>query len=366
MNDDQFIPKYFQMQWHLTERCNLRCEHCYQENFDTVDLSFHALESILEQYTAALCHFSEKSGRQISGRITLTGGEPFLREDFLDLVEKISKQRRRFRFAILTNGTLIGDPTAKRLARWKPDYVQVSIDGMRETHDALRSPGSFDQAVRGIRFLKRHGIRTIISFTASRRNFTQFEDVARLGYALGVERVWADRLIPVTSEMHEQSLSPGETKRFFEAMLSARKTIQRDCETWSNRLVQLFFRKKPTEIAMHRALQFLVGGGTIYHCAAGRSLVAVLADGTLLPCRRLPIPAGNLLKTPLLGLYKEADIMRQLRQPCRPDSCRGCVFVGSCGGGLRCLSYAVSGDSFVRDPGCWLPLSDPDHFQDPK
>lgn len=343
-----YAPHHFQMQWHITQRCNLRCGHCYQNGFDEPDVTFVDLLRIFEQFLDTVRVFSEKRNRPIPARITLTGGEPFLRPDFFELLQRIASQgiasqRNRVSFAILTNGTLIDDEKAKRLASLKPDYVQISIDGMRETHDALRAPGSWDQAVRGVKILRRYNIRTILSFTASRANVGEFENVALLGKELGVQRIWADRLIPTSPRMREQVLSPSETKAFFEAMGRAREKLRP--KIWYQKMRQRLFVRNSTEVSMHRALQFLVGGGPIYRCTAGRSLVAVLPDGTLLPCRRLPIPAGNLFHTPLLELYENDDIMRKLREPfSRPF----------CGGGLRCLSYALTGDPLVCDPGCWI------------
>jgi len=335
-------PSHFQIQWHITDRCNLRCEHCYQHSFDGTDPPLKMLLTILQRFIEAVNTFKTPA------RITLTGGEPFLRSDFFDLLDEIAKHRRLFRFAILTNGMLIVQQTARRLARMKPDYVQVSLDGMKETHEALRGQGSFAPAIEGIRQLVRAGVRTLISFTASRRNVTDFPAVAKLGAELGVHRIWADRLIPNSPEQQNLSLSPEETWAFFETMQAARQSLQvgfirRICGCIS------------TEVMMHRALQFLVGGGTMYRCTAGRSLVAVLPDGTLLPCRRLPIPVGNLMEQSLVELYQSSELLRQLREPgvAETSRCFSCVFSEGCGGGLRCLAFAMTGDPFSGDPGCW-------------
>jgi radical SAM protein with 4Fe4S-binding SPASM domain len=110
---------------------------------------------------------------------------------------------------------------------------------------------------------------------------------------------------------------------------------------------------KGTEIALHRALQFL-GGGPAYHCTAGDTLITVMPDGTLYPCRRMPINAGNLHQTPLEILY-DGPLFRQLRDPAVVASgCEKCTYEKLCRGGLRCLSHAVEGSLSIADPGCWL------------
>ena len=114
-------------------------------------------------------------------------------------------------------------------------------------------------------------------------------------------------------------------------------------------------RGNRTEVAMHRALQFLIGGGEPYRCTAGSSLLTLLPNGDLLPCRRLPIVVGNVLQTPLVNLYRDNETLRALRESAPPPACAACAYRRACRGGLRCLAYAASGDLTTIDPGCWQP-----------
>jgi radical SAM protein with 4Fe4S-binding SPASM domain len=245
---------------------------------------------------------------------------------------------------VLTNGTLIDAALARRLARLGPAFVQVSIDGARASHDRIRGAGQHDRAVTGVKHLVREGVRTLISFTAHRANYREIVDVVRLARRLKVDRVWADRLIPAGcgESMRRMLLTPAETREFFQLM--HREQLR------SRRL-----GGGRTEVAMHRALQFLEAGGRPYHCTAGDSLVAVLPNGDLVPCRRLPIRVGNLVATPLAELYDGSPLLRALRCPDRTSrGCESCFYAKLCRGGLKCLSHAVTGDPFRADPGCWL------------
>jgi radical SAM protein with 4Fe4S-binding SPASM domain len=106
---------------------------------------------------------------------------------------------------------------------------------------------------------------------------------------------------------------------------------------------------------MHRGLQFLVGGGRPYHCNAGDSLITVQHNGDVYPCRRMPIRVGNLKETRLAELYYSSDLLCALRDQQRVSrGCEACCFAPLCRGGLKCLSYATTNDSFTADPGCWL------------
>jgi len=340
-----YQPRALLLQWHVTERCNLRCAHCYQEGSFHDELPFDSLLDVLGQYLELLRAWRKRSRNCMPrGHITVTGGEPFVRRDFLDLLDVFNSYRREFSFAILTNGSLIDADLAKRLRSLRPAFVQVSIEGSRITHDGIRGPGNFDRTVESIELLTRNRIRSLISFTAHRANFREFPIVARLGRRLGVSRVWADRLIPCGNgtNLRNQLLTPQETREFFQIMLTERRKAAR---RWFCR----------TSVAMHRALQFLIAGTTPYHCTAGDSLITVQPDGDVLPCRRMPIRVGNLQHTPLYKLYYESDVLQALRTRDRvSNGCRDCLYKSRCRGGLKCLSYAVEGDPFAADPGCWL------------
>ena len=337
------LPRRFVLQWHVTERCNLRCRHCYQEGYSTPELPFIDLLSIVEQFKTLLNRLErETAPRPLQGHINVTGGEPFLREDFFDLLEVFAANREHFSYAILSNGTLIDAATSRRLRAVGPASIQISVDGKASTHDAVRGRGVFELAGTALKCLRREGIPTVMAFTAHGANFREFPLVARLACELGAARTWADRLIPYgrSSGLSHAMLTPEETREFFELMYSARQEAARSYAH--------------TEVSLGRALQFLVGGGTPYRCRAGEDLVTVQSNGDLCPCRRLPIRVGNLLETPLSDLYYSSDLFQTLRRHRVSEGCGGCRFSGRCRGGLRCLAYAVTGDPFKADPGCWL------------
>lgn len=351
-----YCPGNLLLQWHITERCNLRCAHCYQSSFTGDDPGHAEILSILEQFRELLVSWNRrKAPAQVRGHLTVTGGEPFLRPDFMDLLQTFSSHRELFSFAVLTNGSLIDGAVASQLGKLKPAFVQVSIEGARETHDRIRGEGAFEMAVSGVRRLVKEGVRTFISFTAHGENYLEFPAVADISRRLKVARVWADRFIPPPSggspardARTPRTLTPSETLHFFRLMRQARDDAKKDRRLLSRR----------TEVAMHRGLQFLVGGGAPYHCTAGDSLICILPNGDVVPCRRMPIKAGNVLETPLAEIYRESGVLQSLRDRGRIGSgCRKCFFVQVCRGGLRCLSYALTGSPFETDPGCWL--SDP-------
>jgi radical SAM protein with 4Fe4S-binding SPASM domain len=137
------------------------------------------------------------------------------------------------------------------------------------------------------------------------------------------------------------TLTPEESRELFRLMGAAREEA---LSHWFGR----------TKVSMGRALQFLEGGRH-YQCKAGQNLLTVLSNGDLCPCRRMPIRVGNVTEESLSRLYFESPVLLSLRDRSRVASgCGACPFEPQCRGGLRCLAYAVTGDPFRADPGCWL------------
>ncbi len=332
-------PDHLLLQWHITDQCNLRCRHCYQEDYKESGPEFQHLLGILDQYEILLSSLGG-SGRGTRGQINITGGEPFVRNDFLQLLQEI--RGRGIPFAILTNGTLIDRDMARFLKALAPRFIQLSLEGAQERHDAIRGEGNYARVVKTLGFLKKAGINTVVSFTAQRENFRDFPVVADLCRRHGVARLWSDRLIPPGAENRDaaNTLSPGEAREFFSIMATASGGQG---------------SKRKSGIAMHRALQFLATGEKPYRCNAGYGLITVMPDGTVLPCRRMPIPVGNLFHTSLAKIYRQSEMLQNLRDPTHVCSgCESCVHARGCNGGLRCLAYALTGDPFRADPGCWL------------
>lgn len=330
------------LQWHLTDRCNLRCSHCYQDGYTEHGLEFDELLEIIEQFKGLILFFRQTVKRKIRGHITITGGEPLVKKELLQLLQVIASQQNWFTFSILTNGVLIGDEWAKTLKKLKAKYVQVSLDGDRTMHDQIRGKGSFEKSLLGIKKLRQENIRVLVSFTATRSNFLQFSSVAEVCRQLDVNFLWSDRLIPEGNSKNQldQLMSPTETNQFFKLMRHEAEKCKSD-------------KTSVTRVRMHRALQFQYSDESPYRCVAGETLVTIMPNGDLYPCRRMPVKVGNIFEKPLAALYYDSPIMRSLRNKDKVSSgCESCSHNPECRGGLKCLSYSINKNAHVKDPGC--------------
>jgi len=333
------IPSRLTFQWHITDNCNLRCRHCYQSDYQDSGLSLIDNYLILDKIVSFVTKLKE-SNNNLTAQINITGGEPFVKEDIIDLLKRI-RSYNDLQFAILSNGMQLPDDELKELAMLKPKFIQLSLEGDKSTNDNIRGQGSYDQVKKALVAYRKMKIPVMISFTANSQNYKQFKNVVKFARKYGAYKVWTDRYLPINKH-DELLLSNNQTKEFFQDILK----IQ---ERESLRLI------RKIQVSSNRALQFLVAGGLPYKCSAGKSLLAILPNGDLLPCRRLPIKIGNLLTDNLSNIYFESKILNCLRDDnALNDQCMNCYYKNSCNGGLKCLSYAFEGDFNAKDPNCWI------------
>ncbi len=132
----------------LTFRCNLRCAHCYcnlspdDPQAIAAELSTEEVLVLIDQVTESGCLW-----------FLITGGEPLLRNDALDVL--LHAKKRGLITTLFTNGTLVTESVADFLAEWQPHSVEITLYGVtHETHEKItRVPGSFDRSMRGIELL---------------------------------------------------------------------------------------------------------------------------------------------------------------------------------------------------------------------
>lgn len=318
------------LQWHILHKCNLRCSHCYQEDY-VKECSFDELEKVFYQYLS----FCEKNN--FIGHINFTGGEPFLSEYLFVLIDLCD--RYEISYGILTNGTLIDSRNIELLKKCrKLSFVQISIDGNRETHDNVRGQGNFDKAFCGLELLKKSGIQTMVAFTCHKKNKDELKELIKIVRRRKIDRFWVDRLIPIGSNT-EDVLSTDEYREVIQLLT---------CEHNRKKILS------NTQIHLNRALQFLEGGECYYRCSAGITLLTVLADGTLLPCRRLPISIGNCFENDMTVLYENSGLIKDLQKNEIPHECIACPKAEMCMGGAKCFTYAMTGDYHGKDMNCYL------------
>lgn len=326
----------FNFQWHITNRCNLRCRHCYQENFQDSEGG--------EGYFLLVAHrlMEELEKRDLYTTINITGGEPLLvGEELFSLLHYLNSHPRVAELMIITNGLLLEKNLLFRLEECqKLTTLKISLEGASSfTNDAIRGRGVFEKVVDKIKLAQEISfLDLVLMFTLSKRNVKEFSSMLALAQNLGVEGVIVERFIPQGRgrEMKEAVLSREEWKSLLEELVNV---CELECTPYELLPYKAFWIKGGKEGEVLGALCNL------------REALCLMPEGTIFPCRRFPYPLGNILKdglgkaidSPFLETLKDRKYLKGRCSYCQVEGCYGC----------RALAYALFDDPYYEDEQCF-------------
>jgi len=337
----------FFVQLHLTERCNLRCRHCYQSGTRNQELSFAEIRHVAVEVSEMLDTWTDAYDVPFSPSFNITGGEPFLRQDIFEILQEVGD--RGFELYLLTNGILIDKTKAQRLAELGLKGVQVSIEGPERIHEEIRGGGSFSSSLKGVRHLLDTGLTVTLNVTLSDINADYFMDMVRLSSSLGVQKLGFSRLVP-----------SGRGSGLLNNMLNKDKVsaLYRSIGSLNPKGLQVItgdpVASQMSDDDKDDSGSFPTGG-----CAAGISGLTILPDGTVTPCRRLPISIGNVRKDALREIWATSPVLESLRNKhSYKGKCGNCHRWAFCRG-CRAIAYAYSqskgeNDFLAEDPQCFI------------
>jgi len=340
-------PKLFGIQWHITERCNWHCKHCYQSENPVPDLSLSQLFYIFDQFLALIKKWQLLPQNT---HLNITGGEPFVRKDFFQILRRIGKYSHLYNWGILSNGSLVTRENLKKLKEFNIELFQVSMEGLENNNDEIRGKGTFNQTIESIKLLREAGIRTVVSLTLTKKNAEDVIPLAKLLNDLGVAVLGARRLVPWGrgKEMEEYMLQPQELREFYFkikefnkklAQQGERIRVSAGCEAAIfNEELLADSTRTPYPIFCN-----VVRGGQLN----------IMANGDILPCRRFPIVVGNALKNDFEQVYYSRQ-MKDFRTLEKLHLfCKNCSNFYNCFGGAKCVTYGYSQRWDIPDVQCW-------------
>lgn len=342
------LNQEFFIQWHLTEKCNLACLHCYQGDGNYPELPGQQVIRYLSEAKSTLEEWTAEYGLNFQPALHLTGGEPLLFNGLWDVLD--SSVGLGFRVTVLSNGTLIDDAIARRFAEKGVKSVQISLEGMEETHNHLRGKDSFARAIAGAGNLMKNGVDVTFNVTLSRLNVEQVGEIVSFSRNLGIPRVGFSRLVP---SGRGQALSK-------EALaINQLRNVYRKIESLNGNGVALIIND-PLKCLLNDQKDTLIPGDVpLGGCSAGVNGITVLPDGTVMPCRRMNVPIGNLVESSFRKIWVDSPVLDDLRnRNSYSGRCRQCKYWSSCRG-CRAIAGAISGDEknyLADDPHCWLNL----------
>lgn len=336
---DRRMKDSIHIQWHITNLCNLRCQHCYQDDFSRErDLGWTGLKRVADNLLGAIKEWDKLAC------IHLTGGEPLFHPDLFPLLEYLDQNPLVDELGIITNGLLFSREAVEKLSSFpKLKKIKISLDGSdAETNDSIRGEKTFDKIINNISLIQQGTpCEVILMFTVMRRNFRDLPSFLKLSQDLGVDGFIIERFIPWGRgrERRDDVLNKEDWRELIRTLLEL-FSIEEESSLLSFQAFQVNVDREEPE---------LLGAP----CVLGKDGLCIMPDGSVFPCRRFPIPVGNLLETPLRKLWDESEMLEKLR---RKESLKGKC--GSCEitdcMGCRSLALALTGDYLGEDPHCWL------------
>jgi radical SAM protein with 4Fe4S-binding SPASM domain len=339
--------------WNVCMHCNMQCPHCYAAAVampSPTDLSFVEGIDLIDQLADA--------GIRV---VIFSGGEPLLRADVFDLIAHA--KRRGISPQLSTNGVLIDEGVAKRLADVGVAYVGISIDGVENFNDDYRGfPGGFDAALRGLHHARVAGMKTGLRMTLSRRNFDQLESMLGVARRARVNRFYVSHLVysgrgyKVAHEDLTRAQQRSTLSWLFE---KAESLLEADPEfkivTGSNDSDGVFLmrwiRDRHGEEASAKVRELLLARGGN---SAGERILNIDPRGRVHP--------DQFWRAAVLGDIRKESFAKILEHPLRDQlgrrleylkgRCGACSEREICRGSHRERALAIHRDQWAPDPAC--------------
>jgi len=315
----------------ITNRCNLRCRHCYMSSGDG-----SGRELFGEQWIKVL----QKARALGATGVNLSGGEPLMHPDFKSIAAYLADVPQ-FQANLNTNGLLLNCQDIELIGSAFAS-VQVSLDDTNAAgHDAFRGGhGAFDRTVDAIRNLVEAEIETHVAFTATPANITNLIGMVDLCAQLGASTLNIG--MPVSLGRAERLPSIGGFD-FLSTLYEASKQLV--VKDFGIELL-LPFRIGGTSQSVSKETRLICGG-------EGRQVVYVHADGEAVPCDKLPVgtfSAGNVKQKSLRDIWHSPSMTRfKQMSPLDLPKCKECDLLELCGGACVARAYCEYGALTAED-----------------
>lgn len=331
--------------WEATAACNLACAHCRRLDASAAgDLTTKEARRLIEDLASW--------ARPI---LVLSGGEPLVRPDILDLAAHAGDLG--LTVSLATNGTRVDDALARSIAQSGIRRVAVSLDGADPaTHNALRrQPGSFEAALEGCRRVREAGLSLQINCTVTRHNADRIEEVYCLALDLGADALHFFLLVPVGCGADIGESHQLEAQRYEEVLnwiydksRENRIHLRPICAPHYFRVLRQRARAEGRPVERRADGFHAMTRG----CLAGTGIAFVSHRGEVFPCGYLPRVAGSVRERPFRDIWEGSPVLRELRDPdLLGGKCGACEFRRVCTG-CRARAWFATGDPLAEEPLC--------------
>ena len=343
--------------WNLIRRCNLTCKHCYSISADT---DFPG-ELSREQVFAVMDDLKDFRVPVL----ILSGGEPLLRPDIFEIAHRAKKMG--FFTALSTNGTLIDEQNIGAIRDVGFNYVGISIDGIKQTHDRFRQmEGGFDAALHGLRLCREEGIKTGLRFTMTQDNAEELPQLLQLMDEEGVDKFYFSHLNYAgrgnknrETDVFLQTTRWAMDLLFERALQDVRTGKQTEFVTGNNDadgvyLLHWAAKRFPEQQEQLRARLVQWGGNSSGINVANIDNLGNVHPDTMWWHHNL----GNVKERNFSDIWVDTSdpIMAGLKAKPRQigGRCGQCKQFDICGGNTRIRALQLTGDAWAEDPACYL------------
>lgn len=335
--------------WNITRLCNLKCTHCY------LPAGFVDTEEFPQGYirdselTQSQCFRVIDEIAEINPNILLilTGGEPLLRPDILE----ISKYASNTGFLVVmgTNGVLLNDEVVEKMQHNGVTGAGLSIDSIQPSdHDKFRGmEGAWQATMDGVEALKRAKLDFLVQTSVTQWNYDEIPQIVEYAYQLGAKVLNLYFLVRTGRGKTVMDITPSQYEKMLETMFqlqskySGKMLIAAKCAPHYKRVIY----EQQSDSA------FLQGypSGT---CPCGIYYCRISPEGELTPCPYLPVSVGNLKDESFVKLWNDSETFHDLRDRNRLEGkCGACEFKEVCGG-CRARAYATTENYLAADESC--------------
>lgn len=343
--------------WNLVRRCNLTCQHCYSISCDK---DFPG-----ELTTAEACRVMDDLKAFGVPVLILSGGEPLLRPDILELARRAKSMG--FYVGLSSNGTLIGPHNVDAIAGSGFDYVGISLDGTESTHDRFRrKQGAYRAALNGARLCRDAGIKVGLRFTLTEGNAVELPWILRLLDEERIDKFYLSHLnYAGRGNVNRRKDAFLETTRgamdllFDACWRDLERGIDREYVTGNNDAdavyLLLWARRHFPHSESHLRAKLAQWGGN----ASGVNIANIDNLGNVHPDTYWwHHSLGNVRARSFSEIWRDTSdpLMAGLKARPRPvkGRCAACRYLDICGGNTRVRALQLTGDPWQEDPACYL------------
>ncbi len=333
--------------WNITNRCNLLCDHCYMAADGQ-----KKPEQLSDEEAMALVEQMGEAGVPL---LFMSGGEPMVRSNFWDILERA--RELDIRVTVSTNATLIDRDTAKRLKSLGIDWIATSLYGPDEFHDAMvRVPGTRAKVIDAIKILREEGVGVAIKSAVSQDTWPHVYDLIRETKELDAGLIYlCDLITSGRSEGEDDIRISAEQWReladfIVEDLLDPESTLEYDIGALPSVIPYIAEKLIARGIDVSRGLERLK---IMSACPVGKGHMNINSEGGIMPCQfAQDWVVGNVREMSLMDatseLYKLDE--QEAKGACAPEACEYSRICRGC----RTKAWQATGDAMEVDTTCIL------------